>query len=413
MTGFVAPTQVHMHILIHEPNHSGHRLTTVRVLIDALIELDPNRQIISRLTLATSQASLDSEEYAMQLSPISNRFKTQLVAETDLSKHPFVIAGRQLLGLRKLLRSQSIDHLYLPYADTLLQLLTLSRLIPGNRWWPPKPVTEALIMKSSFAYPYARASRRWLALQAVRYSGCDKVHLNDALALAYLRKNNSASIDRIKLIPDPITDTPTYDKQAARETLGLPIHARIVGCVGLINSRKGADVLVNAFMLANLRKTDILLLAGRLSPELQKLVAQANDPRIICKDYYLTESEMALVISATDLVATPYSKVVGSASIIIRAAIAQRLVLASDTGWSGHMVSHYGLGDTETVNDLHKFGSQLQNSLDRAPSYKPEKAAQQFADFNQLSNIHAHWTSLLRKQLGLSPHPDYFSWPDA
>ncbi len=283
-----------MHVLIHEPNHSGHRLTTVRVLINALTELDQNRELISRLTLATSQASLDSEEYAMQLAPINDRFNILLIAESDLKKYPLVIAWRQLLGLRKLLRSHSIDHLYLPYADALLQLLTLSRLIPGNRWWPPMPTTEALIMKASFAYPYARASRQWLALQAVRYSGCDRVHLNDVLALEFLRKNNFANLDHINLIPDPITDTPIYDKQAAREALGLPCHARIVGCVGLINSRKGADVLVKAFKLADLRETDILLLAGRLTPELKTLVAQANDPRIICKDYYLSESELAL-----------------------------------------------------------------------------------------------------------------------
>lgn len=405
-----------MHILIYEPDHRGHRLTTVSVLISALLkvrdELErsslPTR--IRSVTLATTASALKSDAYAEQLAPLSDHFVVRQVPEIGIGGNAVMRTLRRAQGLRIAMKDDSINHVYLPYADGILQLLALSRLVPGSRIIRPQTTCEALIMQNSYAYPNTTRIQRLRATLGIRFCGCERVHVNDPLAWNYLQQHHHQGLDHVRLIPDPITDTPRHDKRRARAALDLPLEARIVGTVGVINSRKGADVLVKAFVRANLQASDRLLLAGKFTPDISRLVEEANDSRIICMDRYLSEEELAMAFSAMDLVATPYPPVIGSASIVIRAAVAERMVLTSDTGWNGYIVPTFGLGDMASVNDLSAFATCLEGALERASDFVPSVAARQFAEFNRAANVQAHWSSLLRQQTGLPAHPATVEW---
>jgi len=390
-----------MHILIHEPNPSGHRLTTVRVLLDALLKLKAQCHAIERITIATTVDAIKTDEYREQLSAVSTSFELYVLPVPRASRRAITKTLQQVSGLRHCLQALDADHVYLPYTDFQLQLLTLSRLLPWSRWWPAEPVVEAQLMKSSFAYPFGKRSRKFMSLMSVRYSGCERVHLNDSLAISYLHTNHPDTLDQVRNIPDPISHTTLQDKQLARAILGIAADARVVGCLGVINERKGADILVRAFVQAKLADTDVLLLAGRLSPALRQLVDEADDKRIHVADRYLTEEELCSALSAMDLVATPYRQVVGSASIIIRAAMANRMVLSSDTGWAGVVVPHYGLGRAASIEHLPHFKQALEHAMQEAPHFQLDERATAFIQYNAIDNVHAHWTALLSERVGL------------
>jgi len=228
------------------------------------------------------------------------------------------------------------------------------------------------------------------------------VHLNDSLAISYLYKHYPETLGHVRNIPDPISRTTMQDKRLARDTLGIAADARVAGCLGVINERKGADILVGAFLKADLADNDVLLLAGRLSPALRQLVDEADDKRIHVADRYLTEDELCTALSAMDLVATPYRQVVGSASIIIRAAMANRMVLSSDTGWAGVVVPHYGLGRAASIERLPEFTQELEHAMREAPNFKLDDRANAFVQYNAIDNVHAHWTALLKERIGLA-----------
>lgn len=388
-----------MRVLVHEPNHRGHRFTTARVLIEALLELNTDSTKINKIIFATNEEAVSSDEYTEQLQPLSKYFELYLLPKTKTSSVPAIKTHRQLMGFRRCLLDNDIDHIYLPYADYQLQLLTLYSLIPGVKWWPPKPVTESQLMQSTFAYHFAKKSKQILTMFAVKHSGSDRIHLNDQLAIDYLAKNDPATLSFVKGIPDPITATIEVDKVSARRLFDLPINSRIIGCLGVINERKGADVLLNAFLLAKLKESDILLLAGKLSPELKEQVTLSQDKRIVCLDRYLSETELSNAISAMDLVVTPYKQVVGSASIIIRAAVANRMVLSSDTGWAGAIVPKYQLGLTSSVKNIEGFSQALENAIHLSQNFQPSSKKKMFVQYNSEKNVKAHWTALIRERL--------------
>ena len=390
-----------MHVLIHEPNFSGHRFTTVRVLIDSLLTLNSQFNVISKLTLATTDAAVISDEFVEQLAQFSDQIEIYRLPNTNTSHNPVVKTHHQLMGLRKCLQEVEVDHLYMPYTDHQLQLLTIYKFLPGVNWWPPKPVTEVQIMLSKFAYPFTRKMSKVLSLIAVKYCGAERVHLNDTFAIDYLKLHHPSNIAHVYNIPDPITKTITIDKSSARDYFQLPHDIRIIGLLGVLDERKGTDILVEAFSQASLRESDILLLAGRLSPSIRSLVDSKNDNRIVCLDRYLSEEELSNAISAMDLVVAPYQQIVGSASIIIRAAISNRMVLSADTGWAGAIIPKYQLGMTSSVKDIKAFSKSLETAIDQAQTFTTGRAAENFILYNSEQNVQDHWISLIKKRLGL------------
>lgn len=399
-----------VNILIHEPNHRGHRFTTVRVLLDALLSIKMQGEIITSITISTTEEALDSKEFEHQLAAVREEFDVIRLEKAKIS-HPLTLAYQQMGNLKQLINSQRFDYIYIPYADAVLQLLTLNRLWPLQRWWPAKVPVEAQIMHSSFAYPITKFSRKLLSIIAVRWSGCARVHLNDPLGIEFIKRKHPSFLEYVSLVPDPISETKLHDKRDARQALSLPIGCRIIGCVGLLDERKGTDILIKSFVSSNIEITDKLLLAGTLSPGVRDLVHKIDHPNIIAYDRYVTEEELSLALSASDLIATPYPDVVGSASIVIRAAMAGRMVLTNDTGWAGYVVPRFQLGLTAPVNDLKQFTLALEQALSIAPDFKQNQLAKEFCQFNTISNIHAHWTSLIRHKLKLGESNHYKKWP--
>jgi glycosyltransferase involved in cell wall biosynthesis len=314
------------------------------------------------------------------------------------------------------------DFVYVPSADGLSQMIGVARAT-GRRVLPRGTHAEALMLRGSFAYPSAgwrgRLKERlsWAAATAAPWS---LLHHLDPLVYERAVARRPALAARMRVMPDPVEPPTGADRREVLTRLGVPADGgRYIGTAGLLDARKGVDLLIRAYADARragrLRADDRLLLVGRHDPAIAALLA--GDYRDLVRsghvqsvDRVVGAEEFVDAIGAMDVVATPYPRHIGSASIVLRAAAAGRPVLGGTFGWIGWAVSRFGLGRTVDVADPAAFADALVLSLEESPEYHPPAAARRFVDFHTPDNYHAHWTSGLRQRLGLPQAANLVTW---
>jgi glycosyltransferase involved in cell wall biosynthesis len=402
---------VRVHIAVFEPNPSGHRYTYVRRLLPALASLG------QRLTFATSREGIASIQYRAQISGVERL--CEIDADMSLGT-----GGRFQAGLRSFAENLhrvavdlGADHVIVPYADGMIQVVGLRRLM-GRFRLPGGVEIEALMMRGAFAYaePGIRETARartWLSLtQAAPFA---VVHHIDPIVVSELAERAPALARRVRLIPDPSEQVDFMTRTEARRTLGLPEDGRYIGCVGSMNRRKGIDLLVRAFVAASVARNDRLLLAGPVGPAVAALLAgMAADAvrggRIVVLDRYLSESEFRVAIAAMDVVGAPYPPDSGSSSIVIHAAGQERPVLGSDAGWVGWTVRRFGLGTTCDTRNTEAFANAVSGSLDASVDFRSSEGGRRFVAFHRPENFAACFTRRIRARLGMPAQVGLPTW---
>ncbi len=390
-----------MRVLVFDPSMSGHHSFYLRLLLPALLELSPD------VTLVTGHGASESREFQIQLQEVAERVRVESVVpplEGSLVKRGATM-HRFLTSAIERLRP---DHVYVPTADHLTQMMSLRRrpakLADGVEM-------EALMMRGGFAYPY-RGLAQWvqdrLSLLAVERSPWKILHFVDPIPYAMLQRRGGSISPRVRLLPDPVETQAPKDRGTARSRLGVPETGRYLGSVGLMDERKGIDLLIRAFASMQREPDDRLLLVGRASPDVQDLLTGAfahlvDEGRIISIDRYVTNEEFSDAVSALDVVCTPYPQHVGSASVVIRAAAAERPVVSSTFGWVGTVVPRLGLGWSCDVSDNAALVSTITTALQRSADFRASEAAQRFVRYHSVKNFQAAWTARLRDRLGLPP----------
>lgn len=406
-------------VLIFEPDHLGHRLSTVRTLVDSLQPLREARQREAtqreaaarevELVVALSVDAPASAEYQQQIREVETRFETLVVPTLPYGTSPNRIAAAKCDALLALLAAHRFDHLYVPYGDGLVQWLGLRRLRGAARL-PEGLTAEAVLMSSGFAYRPA-GPRTLPNLLAIQASPFDRLHLIDPIAFKALERLPAWLRRGLTLMPDPTPAETGVTRESARRALGLPLQGRYVGCVGYQDERKGIPGLVAAFARMQAGPDDRLLLAGRQSAGVRTLLERNDDRRIISLDHYLTEAQLTQAVSALDLMVTPYTGFDGSASLCIRAAGAGRKVLAGRNGWMGAVVPQFDLGWVCDVENLDSLTAAMTRHLPEAAAFTADTRMTPFCRYHQPANVSAHWTSLLRERLGLPGLDASLPWP--
>ena len=285
--------------------------------------------------------------------------------------------------------------------------------------WPEGVEAEGLYFRGRFAYPVERWSKhltravsRWL----IPHANWNILHMLDPIAFEKLKQECPDLAGRLRLMPDPVEAVTQIDRLEARLRLTIPSAGRYLGCFGVLTPRKGIEYILPAFRQAQLSETDRLLLAGPMGPSIRSLIEQEfgdllRQERIVTIDRYLNIDELMLAVMAVDVVCTPYPFQMGSASFVIRAAAAQRLLLASDFGWQGWAVPRFQLGTTVRVQDIKAFAAAIRKSLDGSDMAAPAAMAERFIQYHSPQNFQAHWTARLRERLNLPPDDRIIPWP--
>ena len=389
-------------ILVFEPSLSGHRSFYLRLLLPALLELS------SHVTLVTGRSASESREFHVQLREVVELVRVECSVPPVSGSLVNRGAAMQRYLVDAIARFRP-DHVYVPAADHLTQVIGVRR---RPAWLAQGVEVEALMMRGGFAYP-DRGRRQWiqdrLSLLAVERSPWTILHFVDPIPYEMLRRRGGSISSRLRLLPDPVesADQP-LDRVAARRRLRVPEAGRYVGSVGLMDERKGIDLLIRAFARAPLESDDRLLLVGQTSPGVRDLLSGVmaglvRDGRIISIDRYVDDEEFSAAVSALDVVGTPYPHHVGSASIVIRAAAGERPVVSSTFGWVGMVVPRFRLGWSCDVSDTAALASTITIALEGSAEFHPSEAARRFVQYNSVENFQAAWTARLRQRLGLAP----------
>jgi glycosyltransferase involved in cell wall biosynthesis len=389
-----------MRVLIFEPDHHGHRLNHVRHLVSALTELPS-----VRTTVALSAHAPQTTEFNVHLASVADSAVIDAWMP-HLHRNPLKGALQRSEFLRQSLQRAQADWLYVPYGDGLIQVLGLQRILLFPAL-PPDIMSETLVFRGNFAYP----QRTWrakaiseLSWRIGRQAAWSITHILDPVVYESLKARQADEPPEYRLMPDPVETPTSLDRVAARQRLGIPDDGRLIACAGIIDRRKGVDLLIHAFAAAGLEPTDRLLLAGQHEAEIRKILAQdygglVRANRIISLDRILENDDLLDAIVASDVVAALYPRHIGSASIAIRAAAAQRPVLAHNFGWLGLIVPRFELGHLCDATNPKALQVAIVAAVEASASYQQSQAARQFVDFNSIENFKASWTAAIRERL--------------
>lgn len=399
-----------MHVLIYEPYYQGHRLHNAARMLPALLSLGDS---LTRITLVTSRAAPASTEYRTHIQEWEGRITIDAI-EPELPELGLGAARQSANAFISSVRRLRPDHVYIPNADGMAQVMGAAWL-RGRRRLPAGVPIEILLLRGAFAYPQpdwrAAAKARLSWELAMRGPWARIFHLDPMVWQALKPRRRQ----RVHLMPEPMEPPHILSKAEGRLALGIPTDGRYVGLAGMMDERKGADLLIRAFAAADLAASDRLLLVGQQSPGVRALLAgpfasYVRQGRILSIDRYVENRELDASIAAMDLVAAAYPRHIGSASIVIRAARASRPVLGSEFGWVGYIISRFGLGSTLNVSDIPAFARALRRDLDAAADFRVPPAGQRFLEFHTPENYGAVWTQLLRQRLRLPADARTCTW---
>lgn len=393
-----------MKLLIFEPDHLGHHLAYLRLLLAAASELP--LQVVA----AVNSAALDGDEARANLQSLPNSIRWDCSIPSRSGSKRQTPAERAAHLLR-LIEEHRPEHVWIPHLDGLA--LALGSFF-GKRRWPCE--IQGLLMHGGFAYPGLPLKKQWawqMERMRLRSMNLHTLFVLDAIVFDYLRQRAAAS--ELELMPDPIDPPLGIGALAARRLLGIPEEGRYIGCVGYADRRKGCDLLIRAFAAARLGGNDRLLFVGRMSPTVARLAGPEIQTlkaagRLIHIDGYVDSQRFLAGLEALDVVVTPYPQHVGSSSIVIRAAAAGRYVLGAEYGWVGDAIRRFGLGQTTQVRSIPKLAQAIADSLEAFPSHHLGESAARFVNFHSAANFAATWTSRLRHRLQMPPSPLAVAW---
>jgi glycosyltransferase involved in cell wall biosynthesis len=395
-----------MRVAVYEPDSTGHHFAYLAHVMPALAEL-PCEPVL--LTTAEAAASAD---FVHHLAPHANRLTVDTSLTVFAKKRALVPMWKQWTDMVRAVRQLEVDHLWVACGDGLVQLAGLDRLI-GRRPLPASLESEVLVLRGGYTYGASNLQKRIQARFSpylIRIGPWGTIHHLNPDDLAILQNAGGDMRARCRLMPDPVEPPVTATKTQARRELRIPEAGRYIGCTGMIDKRKGIDLLLGAFLLAarQLDKNDRMLLAGPIAPEIRTLLDRqfADDlrqARVVLLDRPLSGREMNLALAALDVACTPYPTHIHAASIVIRAAAVGRPVLGSAIGWMRRTIDEFRLGRVCDVTDHERFAAAIVECLDAADSYVPTEASRRLAAFHSPCNFVAHWTARLRERLGLPP----------
>lgn len=399
-----------MNVIVLESNHRGHHFVYVRLLLPALAKL------ASRVVLALAQGAEKTAEYQRQLAPLRGSFEL----DTSWCPHTGSAMARAwggLAQLERLARRHRADHILIPDGPHLVPLVgpaaALSQLRAAQH-----AETEVGWIRCRFAYPPENLQRR-LKLSAVvesyRWCPWQRFHTIDVVAYEQIQARRDFLSRKFHLLPDPIEPYEPISRRAARLRLGLPEEGRFVGLAGTMDRRQGVLHLARAVARARLSRTDRLLLAGKFPPELRATMdnevgALIREGRVVLIDRYLSDEEFMHVLSALDLVVTPYTHDFGPSGVVLRAAQAERPVLASDAAWLGHVVPRFGLGWTCRTGNLPALTEALERALEQSADHRQSEASRRLLAFSSAQNFRDAWTARIRERQGLPPESAHDRW---
>jgi glycosyltransferase involved in cell wall biosynthesis len=228
--------------------------------------------------------------------------------------------------------------------------------------------------------------------QVLRHPQLKTLFSLDGFAVKYLKQTRSHG--NIVYLPDPIQIYSHEDSkvQALKTSLGIEPGRMAFLLFGVIDSRKGIHQVLEAIetLPKDLCKKLCLLLVGTLNPtekpQIQAKIAKLTHllpVQVVTHDQFVIDREIQPYFQIADVVLATYQRHVGTSSILIRAAAAQKPVLSTNYGLMGEWTRHNQLGltvDSALPSEIAKGLSQFLSETSR--EFFDQNKAKAFAEAN-------------------------------
>lgn len=309
-------------------------------------------------------------ENAITAWPRLEPFKDQLIF---LDKEPG-LRPSLVLRLKRLLKNLNADVVHTHHIGPLLYAGLAARLAG----------IKCLIHTEHDAWHLDNARRRKLARWAVKL--LRPLLVADADTVATSMKKH-LQCDDIRIIRNGI-DTERFipgDKTRARQHLGLPEDALIIGCSGRLEKVKGQEVLINA--MAWLPNDVHLALAGAGSTE-TALRKQAKYIGIESRIHFLGRiDEMPGFYQALDVFCLP-SLNEGLPLSPLEAQACNIPAVVTDVGGAHETLCPLS-GKLTPKGDAQTMADNLSTMLDRSCDHSPRRFVQQHGDVHLMASAYA------------------------
>lgn len=380
-------------VLVFEPSLSGHRPHYAAVLVEELCRLGAD------VVFACPKDALHTPEGAEFL---KNAFKLSQIYPTTSNgdTNSSSTAREKFLQFVKAIADTNPEHCFVPYADGLSQAWGMHPR--AGSVLPKGLVVEGLMMRGGFAYPpvsTVQAIKHRMSCFLSCRAPWTRLHQLDPMVYEKVSRN---ATNRAKnyLMPELTDRFQLPSKAEAANRLGLDPNHLIVSCPGAVSESKGVDKLIQS--LEFLDQDVRLVLVGKHSPRVLDVLAQSkNKGRVVSVNRFASNAEFVDLFAVADAVAVCYPRHVGSSSILIKAAMAGKSIVASNWGWIGWATKHFELGSTCDAANPADIAVAVNQSLMKKQTVEENGLRSAFLEFHTQENHLAHWTDLYRSLNGL------------
>ena len=182
---------------------------------------------------------------------------------------------------------------------------------------------------------------------------------------------------KLPLIPNGLEPVQSLGRVEAREALGIPLDARVIGWVGRLSREKGLDLLLRSLSEADLAGARVVVIGD--GPERKALSALASTNSAAHVEFVGERPNAATLLPAMDVLAIS-SRSEGSPMILLEAIRTETPVVAFGVGGIPQMLAPDS-GWLIPPGDVAGFAAGLREALtDPAKARNRARRACQYAD---------------------------------
>lgn len=331
---------------------------------------------------------------------ITTSEQAKLVSSDDLAssfKGRIIRAFQEWKIIRKYAISLGTTHIFLMYLDRVLLRMAVGAKLPCAM----SVIYFRPILHYAFFPNYSLEGKegfwqwrdRVCLARFLPLSKLQTVFCLDQFAVDYI--NQVYNTNKAVHLADPVqrynhTDA---DAEALRIQLGIEPGRSVFLMFGALeNDRKGLKETLEAIEQlppALCRRMTILLagtITGEAREQLEARIAEVMRSRpiqIVTQFGFVPDEAIHPYFQISDVVLVPYQRHIGMSAILVRAAAAQKPVLASDFGVIGELTRQYQLGLTVDASSPEEIGQAMMRFLLEIPGELCNPVKQkQFADHN-------------------------------